>query len=111
MATGKAEPTPPQALYNTAHPSSNDDIRSVNCVVGKRKCDYAPPSLPLNERRRQQRDFPCLLVWQLPKSETLDPFDSLPIDMTVRSRELFYYCQWPLISIPPRMAVIHLLTL
>jgi hypothetical protein len=45
------------------------------------------------------------VTWQVPKS-AVDPFNSLPIDMPLRSKELFHYCEclttdWDMTHSPP----------
>lgn len=42
---------------------------------------------------QQRGSLPGVSVWQLPGLSTMDPFDSLPVDMELQSAELLYYCE------------------
>ncbi|KAF4345178.1 sterol regulatory element-binding ECM22 [Fusarium beomiforme] len=105
-----------------AGPAENDVMSSVrngwpplyNCVKGQRTCIYAPPKIPLRERRAQQKEVQPweqtpweVTVEQRPKEivctkKTTVPlrlsclnhdtgFNKLAVAMPLRSHELFQY--------------------
>ncbi|KAL4941391.1 hypothetical protein BDV06DRAFT_194550 [Aspergillus oleicola] len=66
------------------------------CLVGSRSCHYPLAVIPLRDRRMMQRNAlppgqqaPWALVE--PQSTIIDPFDSLPVNMPFKSRELYHY--------------------
>ncbi|KAL2796268.1 hypothetical protein BJX66DRAFT_324199 [Aspergillus keveii] len=75
------------------------------CLDGNKSCNYAHAVIPLRDRRVLQKnalppgqqapwalvETPGLTVRRLPASAALDPFDSLPIKMPYKSRELYHY--------------------
>ncbi|KAJ0423489.1 hypothetical protein BJY00DRAFT_278646 [Aspergillus carlsbadensis] len=75
------------------------------CLDSNKLCNYPHAVIPLRDRRLLQRnalppgqqvpwalaETPGLTVKRLPASTSIDPFDSLPIKMPFRSRELYHY--------------------
>jgi hypothetical protein len=89
---------------------------SYNCVRGQRTCVYAPPKIPLRERRAQQKEARPWdqMPWELEqtpkeiaclKKTNVPPrlsclnydtgFNKLAVAMPLKSHELFQYCQLP----------------
>ncbi|KAL4875249.1 hypothetical protein BJY04DRAFT_202494 [Aspergillus karnatakaensis] len=74
------------------------------CLTGNQTCQYAPIVIPLRERRMLQKQallpgqqVPWALTphamggQKLLAANTMDPFDTLPIKMPFKSRELYHY--------------------
>ncbi|KAL3487676.1 hypothetical protein BJX62DRAFT_227827 [Aspergillus germanicus] len=98
----------PQRANNTRNiPFSNSYLNSQKCLDGNKLCNYAHAVIPLRDRRVLQKNAlppgqqaPWAFVETLdlgikglglPASAAMDPFDSLPIKMPFRSRELYHY--------------------
>jgi hypothetical protein len=99
---------------------------SNNCLSAKRPCEYTPAKIPLRERRAQERQPlqpgeqkpwvcweeqscsssgmiatvsapPSPIPWEaMSESTTLDPFNTMVINMQYKSKELFNYCEFTL---------------
>ncbi|RFN45598.1 hypothetical protein FIE12Z_10152 [Fusarium flagelliforme] len=86
--------------------------RRVRCDGGKptcarcrnagRDCEFADPELPLRDRKGIflpgeqapwviESDTPVTLVTKSPFAKSVEPFDCLGLDMSLRSRELLHY--------------------
>ncbi|KAL3439974.1 hypothetical protein BJX65DRAFT_291310 [Aspergillus insuetus] len=75
------------------------------CLDSNKPCNYAHAMIPLRDRRVLQKnalppgqqapwavvETPGLTVKRLSASTAMDPFNSLPIKMPFRSRELYHY--------------------
>jgi hypothetical protein len=81
---------------------------SGKCTASKRDCHYSSDRGAVKDQRVQQNVVPGMWIWQIAKFNTMDPFDAFPVEMKLRSRELFYYCMckvptgsmdvWPALS-------------
>ena len=82
---------------------------SSNCLVGKRACEYPTIEPTLRDRRSDKTSLPgqqqpwalhepqgslVFSVSQLTRTTSGDPFDSLAVQMPLKSQELFYYCEF-----------------
>ncbi|VUC26271.1 unnamed protein product [Clonostachys rosea] len=70
-----------------------DEARPVctNCIKLGRTCTYLAPVLPLWDRRRLKSTLPGVHIpWQV-STCPVDPFNSLPIEMPYKSRELLHH--------------------
>jgi hypothetical protein len=84
---------------------SQTDERSTRCVSAGRACEFADPSIPLRDRKAtclpgEQQPWiisqdapPVTLMVNSPFGKSVEPFDCLGLDMTLRSRELLHYCK------------------
>ncbi|KAF5237871.1 hypothetical protein FANTH_10585 [Fusarium anthophilum] len=75
----------------------------TRCVSAERTCEFADPSIPLRDRKAiclpgeqqpwiiSQDTQPVTLFANSPFGKSVEPFDCLGLDMTLRSRELLYY--------------------
>ncbi|KAL2817714.1 hypothetical protein BDW59DRAFT_152516 [Aspergillus cavernicola] len=75
------------------------------CLASKRSCNYSPTVIPLRDRRMLQRNAlppgqeapwelmntPGMTGRKLAASTAMDPFDTLPVKMPFKSRELYHY--------------------
>lgn len=71
---------------------------SKNCKIGNRNCTYIAPAIPLRDRRLQESEshkpwqsMAAVIQLPVPSSTLPDPFRCLPIDMPLKSNELFQY--------------------
>ncbi|CEL04211.1 hypothetical protein ASPCAL05342 [Aspergillus calidoustus] len=85
--------------------AANDHPGSQKCLDSNKPCNYPHAVIPLRDRRVLQKNAlppgqqapwavvhtPGWSVKRLPASAAMDPFDSLPIKMPFRSRELYHY--------------------
>ena len=83
-----------------------DYLCSSNCAYKRLACQFPPPDdIFRYEEPGSKADLPGMqavwsigsrqVIWQ-PGDSGVDPFDSLPIKMPLRSQELFSYCTSPL---------------
>ncbi|CAH0054377.1 unnamed protein product [Clonostachys solani] len=73
-----------------------DETRPVcaNCIKLGRACNYPAPALPLWDRRRLKSTLPGVHIpWQV-SGCPVDPFNSLPIEMPYKSRELLHHSEY-----------------
>ena len=99
-----------------------DSLSSNNCINSKRCCKYSTITMPLRDRRAQEKhmqrpgELKPWVFWQSPPtssavasrpshprtpsplqtiagSMTVDPFCTMRIDMHLKSQELFHYCK------------------
>ncbi|KLP03393.1 uncharacterized protein FFB20_02172 [Fusarium fujikuroi] len=75
----------------------------TRCVSAGRICDFADPGIPLRDRKAiclpgEQQPWiisqdapPVTLIVNSPFGKSVEPFDCLGLDMTLRSRELLHY--------------------
>ncbi|EXK28367.1 hypothetical protein FOXG_20189 [Fusarium oxysporum f. sp. lycopersici 4287] len=75
----------------------------TRCVSAGRACEFADPSIPLRDRKAtclpgEQQPWiisqdapPVTLMVNSPFGKSVEPFDCLGLDMTLRSRELLHY--------------------
>lgn len=80
-------------------------MSSARCISAGRDCEFADAELPLRDRKAvflpgEQAPWvidssspPMTLVVDSPFAKSVEPFDCLGLDMSLRSRELLHYCK------------------
>jgi hypothetical protein len=72
---------------------------SGKCISSKRDCQYDVDRGAVKDLRVQHNVVPGMWIWQVSKFDSSDPFDAFPVEMKLRSRELFHYCKCSLTHI------------